>query len=792
MAKPSLSASSQGQQMAAQSLKLAKLTKKGLAERVGCSRQPVTNFFKGVAIEQPLFVDLCDRLNLDWQVVAGLPTPANTQTASTAQSTIDSLPLSDSNESVESLVQRLRQTAYDSLQERCGTMRVLDMSRPMTLNEIYTNVNILEKISRYQWHDMDELIASVTADDFDRVGFGQVAQAHVSAIAAVAQYQKLIVLGKPGAGKTTFLKHLAIQCIEGHFEADRLPLFVNLKHFSEQPEQIGLLDFISQRHLKSRLTALSLAEVEDQRRLLKRVLNAGQALILLDGLDEVNAANHERVLREVRVLSEECAHNHFLMTCRIAAWEYTFEQFTEVEIADFDWPQIETFSEQWFLLKPQSALAFLRSLNQRPQLGELASTPLLLTLLCLAFEASGSLPNSRSDLYRESIEILLKKWDASRGIYRDQVYRRLSVKRKEDLLSQIALSTFELGHYFFKQAQVEQSITAYTRNLPEASEDPEVLQLDSTAILHSIEAQHGLLVERFKQHYSFSHLTFHEYFVARELVFNSSNLKAAMRELIRKYALVPQWREVFLLASELLRDADLLLTPLLQQAHTLLAAIPKLQDFLAEIDQQASSPCFEGVKPAAVRAFLFDIDFDIDNERQVAIRLDRSANWLVCASFLTRMLDGVDFEAVIAQVKDYDQQTGDEGKIAQVSSANEAMRIAMAIAQNSAQIKPDLKQKLRKIYNPADAALDEDQTKAVADAGRQMAKGRLHMGKDAKFNATEQSLLTAYYRMIHLLVDCLYSDGSMLDPRRRQAIEQALFVPQTMLQDSPPDSALAD
>ena len=36
------------------------------------------------------------------------------------------------------------------------------------------------------------------------------------------------------------------------------------------------------------------------------------------------------------------------MTCRIAAREYTFEQFTEVEIADFNDEQIAQFAHKWF------------------------------------------------------------------------------------------------------------------------------------------------------------------------------------------------------------------------------------------------------------------------------------------------------------------------------------------------------------------------------------------------------------------------------------------------------------
>jgi predicted site-specific integrase-resolvase len=55
--------------------------------------------------------------------------------------------------------------------------------------------------------------------------------------------------------------------------------------------------------------------------------------------------------------------------------------------------------------------------------------------------------------------VLLKKWDVKRNIEREQVYKRLSLKRKEDLLSQIARTTFEAGNYFFKQREVERYIS---------------------------------------------------------------------------------------------------------------------------------------------------------------------------------------------------------------------------------------------------------------------------------------------------------------------------------------------
>ncbi|MBE9059313.1 NACHT domain-containing NTPase [Sphaerospermopsis sp. LEGE 08334] len=163
-----------------------------------------------------------------------------------------------------------------------------------------------------------------------------------------------------------------------------------------------------------------------------------------------------------------------------------------------------------------------------------------------------------AELYKEGLDALLKKWDAKRGIQRDQIYKKLSVQRKEDLLSKIALTTFEKSEYFFKQKAAEQYIIEYIKNLPDASNDPEVLQLDSEKIIKSIEAQHGLLVERAKGIYSFSHLTFHEYFTAREFISVQQSSDEALQSLVKHFT-EKRWREVCLLAVGMSPNANRLL-----------------------------------------------------------------------------------------------------------------------------------------------------------------------------------------------------------------------------------------
>ncbi len=72
----------------------------------------------------------------------------------------------------------------------------------------------------------------------------------------------------------------------------------------------------------------------------------------------------------------------------------------------------------------------------------------------------------------------------------------------------------------------------------------------------------------------------------------------------------------------------------------------------------------------------------------------------------------------------------------------------------------------------------EDEIKQVADKAREVAKSRHHIGKEWKFTAQEKDRLRQYYYATKLLVDCLYSEGCMINPEIRQKIEETLLLPQ--------------
>ncbi|MUG99210.1 hypothetical protein F7734_45735 [Scytonema sp. UIC 10036] len=117
--------------------------------------------------------------------------------------------------------------------------------------------------------------------------------------------------------------------------------------------------------------------------------------------------------------------------------------------------------------------------------------------------------------------------------------------------------------------------------------------------MQAIEAQHGLLIENDNK-YSFSHLTFQEYFTAWEIK-EESAYKDLMAHMTNK-----RWQEVFLLTAEM-SNADVLFLEMKNYIDGILALDKKLQNFLKWINHKSQlvKACY---KPAAVRGFYFALE----------------------------------------------------------------------------------------------------------------------------------------------------------------------------------------
>jgi len=497
-----------------------------------------------------------------------------------------------------------------------------------------------------------------------------------------------------------------------------------------------------------------------------------------------------------------------VITCRIAAQEYTFEQFIEVEVADFDKEQIAEFATKWFTVKhnPDKAKIFTKELNNEDNkpICELAVTPILLTLLCLIFEETSEFPRNRSDLYHQGTDWLLKRWDNRRGIKRDLTYKKLSASRKKELLSQLAFKTFERGNYFFKQAAVEQHIIRYIHNLPGGNEEDEALQLDGEAVLKSIEAQHGLLVERAKGIYSFSHLTFQEYFMAQHIVSPTATLHQTLQNLAT-HITEKRYREVILLTAGMLPDADGLLLLMKQNIDHLLVADSffmvndspidhKLQAVLAWVQEKAVS-ADAPYKPAAIRAFYFSRVLGIELDRDLALGLGLDSDF---SSDLYLDSAPTDF-GLEDFVLEYDYDLDSARKI--IYNISLALTLELDLIEQAFVCDPKLKLNIQSLREelPNQNHLEEFilwwwNQKNFWDRRLQKLRIQYHyyyVGLHWRFGDEQEEALRQYYDANKLLVDCLNSD-CYVTKATRQYIEDTLMLPLSEIEKYPVPDAIAN
>lgn len=485
-------------------------------------------------------------------------------------------------------------TAYRAkVKKLYGTMQIMGMAEPLPLDDIFTDAYMLDKPTAFGRFDIERLKAMyadpnappqhaerlnglrlVVEKDRKLVKEGET-------VVTIEKDRNLFILGKPGAGKTTFLKYIAVKAAEQTI--DKVPIFINLKHWADS--SLELMPFIVER--------FDICDFPEAQPFVEELLKSGSAIVLFDGLDEVSqeSGQRDKQTRAMNNFVEKYDSTQCLITCRIAASDYSYQPFTYVEIADFTEKQIEIFAANWFRDElgdkdEQTSKRFLREFARDDNKGlrDLARTPLLLTLLCLAYNETLTFPRRRVEIYEEALDALLKKWDSSRRIKRDEVYRKLSLGHKENLLAHVAAETFEKNEYFIPQAKLERLITDYVKNIPPHDTNEAT---DGEAILKAIEAQHGIFVERAREVYSFSHLTFQEYSTARYIVTNAE--RGAITSSIYQHCSDRRWREVFLLTASLLSDARQFIATFRNGLDELLRGDEKLKALLAWANEKSAS-----------------------------------------------------------------------------------------------------------------------------------------------------------------------------------------------------------
>jgi predicted NACHT family NTPase len=466
--------------------------------------------------------------------------------------------------------------------DRHGYFKVLGMRERMSLGVIYTQVSFSPDYLRA--FESGEAYESSYRDR------KQSEQEPQPGKDVANKHPYLMVLGGPGMGKTTFLRKVGLEALkqgQGEYEHILIPVFLELRQCREEK------DLELEAKIAEEFKNCGLDRYEE---CTERLLKNGKLLILLDGLDEVPINLLPKMTRAIQDLVDRYDKNRFIVSCRIAFYRSfeTFQRFRDIAIADFSPPQIKSLIHAWFQSHGQVELEQrcwdkLTSDEHRSTL-ELVKTPLFLTLVCILFQNKKELPKNRATLYENAVSVLLEGLDSAKQIERQRTYEKMDGKRRELMLEKIAYDNFVANRLFFQQGEIALQIEEVLKNLL-----PEEDLVDGKKVLREVEEHHGLLVNRYDDVFSFSHLTIQEFLTAKHIISNNLDIE----QVIREHLFDSRWREVWLLLAGLRRADELLLT--IEKVSQSYVDTPELQTILDWVDK-ISNPKPEGIQAVGKRA----------------------------------------------------------------------------------------------------------------------------------------------------------------------------------------------
>ena len=346
-----------------------------------------------------------------------------------------------------------------------------------------------------------------------------------------------VIVGEPGAGKTTILRKLALDVARKRLANPKhapLPLLLYLPQWDQDstPQEFVTGNFPLR---------------QDPVKLLFR----GDIWLFLDGLNEMGATGKEKIQQLRSWLDVSDTKPRITLTCRSASYvaPYRFENFPSVILHQLTSDQVVQFAQNYL---GQSAAAFLEQVyakmdddaylstlsdyekarHDRPSIDQFLRNPYLLSALMIVYERLQEIPLNTGLLFRRLAQALWER-ERKRGSH-----NWIAFQEAERRFADLAFSMINDG------MPIDVSINYAVGKLQHAS-------LLNVGISASFLIKRGNMVR-------FYHQLMQEYFAATKLVeLSSHQLKRLITPsswyMVRK---ATKWDQVVISACGLVQDID--------------------------------------------------------------------------------------------------------------------------------------------------------------------------------------------------------------------------------------------
>lgn len=347
----------------------------------------------------------------------------------------------------------------------------------------------------------------------------------LSPLGVVDYGYRVVVLGDPGAGKSTLAQRLTNTISDDSMsktKATLTPVIVTLRRYEQakSARSVSLVEYIEAMIREDfHLTAPAGA--------VEYLLSLGRILVIFDGLDELLDTHRRREVSDsIEAFARLFASTKVLVTSRMVGyWEAPLNpgQFTTVRLSQLSPANIEEYARKWFSLQPALSLqeqsevaeAFIFESATVP---DIRSNPLMLSLLCNIYRGARWIPQNRADLYERCALMLFERWDEQRGIGSQRVLRADARAALQEIAYSIFMSNGSLDP--LPERTLKNKLTKFWKE-----EHFEKLEDAEAAAISLYKSWHGRAwvltdvgtTSSGERLYRFTHRTFLEYFTAVEI-----------------------------------------------------------------------------------------------------------------------------------------------------------------------------------------------------------------------------------------------------------------------------------
>jgi HEAT repeat protein/energy-coupling factor transporter ATP-binding protein EcfA2 len=405
--------------------------------------------------------------------------------------------------------------------------------------------------------------------------------------------RRAVLLGDPGAGKSTLARYLALTLTrtappEGPLAAlaGHVPLIVELREYAAgEWRQRTFEDFIAHLHVNRGMAPPP--------SLTQQLLLRGRALVVFDGLDElfdprIRHDTHHRIA----AFAARYPAARVIVTSRAIGYQRAIldgADFSHHMLQDLDGPRISDFAHRWYALScrqdPDLADRLAGQLvaavtNSRP-VRELAGNPLLLTILAIIGRRK-VLPRDRRGVYEHAVTVLVAHWDQQAKHLEAQLPEHvastldaLGERERTRLLQLLARAMQEgtggIAGNHIHGSDLERLIGGHLRARYEIP--PSLAATCSRAMVAQLRERNFILSRYGGEVYGFVHRAFLEYLAATDIIQRIKDdldrtPKQYVEEIVAAHAADPAWHEVLLLLiGELGERAAAVAVDLILLAH---------------------------------------------------------------------------------------------------------------------------------------------------------------------------------------------------------------------------------